>query len=336
MKAVGIYRHLPITDPEALVDFNIADPVARSRDLLVRIKAVSVNPVDTKVRAPQEGSYDPPRILGWDAAGVVDTVGDEVSLFKPGDEVYYAGDITRPGSNAELQLVDERIVGIKPKNLTFKEAAALPLTTITSWEALFERLGINRKGENNKTLLIIGGAGGVGSMAIQLAKTVPGLTIIATASRDKTIKWCKKLGADYIINHHDPLPFQIDELGLAVDFIFCCNNTDKHWPGMVQLVRPQGKICTIVENGRPLDTTLSKTKSLTHVWEFMYTRSMFTTEDMQAQGQLLNSITDLLEKGILRTTMQEDFGEINAANLQKAHVRVEQGAMIGKLVLGRN
>jgi len=334
MKAVGIYKHLPITDPKALVDVEIADPIAAGRDLLVRIKAVSVNPVDTKVRAPQEGSYDPPRILGWDAAGVVEAVGDKVSLFKPGDEVYYAGDITRPGSNAELQLVDERIVGVKPKNLTFKEAAALPLTTITAWEALFDRLEISRNMGNNRTLLIIGGAGGVGSMATQLAKTVAGLTVITTASRDKTIQWCKKQGADFVINHYEPLSAQIKNLNLEVEYIFCCNNTDKHWLGMVELIRPQGKICTIVENVGPLDMTLPKTKSLTHVWEFMYTRSMFATPDMQAQGELLTRVAALVEKGILATTMQEDFGEINAENLRKAHAKVEQGSMIGKLVLG--
>lgn len=334
MKAVGIYRHLPITDPESLVACELSDPVATGHDLLVRIKAVSVNPVDTKVRAPQEGNYDPPRVLGWDAAGIVEEVGEQVTLFKSGDEVYYAGDITRQGSNAELQLVDERIVGMKPKNLTFKEAAALPLTTITAWESLFVRLGINRKGENNKTLLIIGGAGGVGSMATQLAKTVSGLTIIATASRDKTIRWCKKQGADYVINHFESLPSQIEKLKLNVDYIFCCNNTDKHWPGMVELVRPQGRICTIVENTDPLDTTLPKTKSLTHVWEFMYTRSMFATPDMQAQGELLNRVSTLIEEEVLVTTMQEDFGEINVENLKKAHARLEQGTMIGKLVLG--
>ena len=338
MKAVGLYKHLPISDPHSLIDCELPDPVATRRDLLVRIKAISVNPVDTKVRAPKEGEYETAKILGWDAAGVVESVGDDVTLFAPGDEVYYAGDITRPGSNAELQLIDERLVGKKPTTLSFKEAAALPLTTITAWEALFDRLEIVRDKGSEATLLIIGGAGGVGSMATQIAKTVPGpgLKVIATASRGETVEWCEKQGADFIINHYEPLLPQIEELNLEVDYIFCCNNTDSHWNSMAELVRPQGKICTIVDNQEPLDTTLFKTKSLTHVWEFMYTRSMFKTDDMQVQGDLLNRVSKLVDDGVIATTMQEDFGSINAENLRKAHARVEEGSMIGKLVLGEN
>ena len=336
MKAVGLYKHLPINDPHSLVDCELPDPVATEQDLLVRIKAISVNPVDTKIRAPKEGSYDPAKILGWDAAGMVESVGDAVTLFTPGDEVYYAGDITRPGSNAELQLIDERLVGKKPASLCFKEAAALPLTTITAWEAIFDRLGIvNNKG-NRAVFLIIGGAGGVGSMATQIGKTVPGLTLIATASRGETVAWCKKQGADFVIDHHQPLLPQIKALNLEVDYIFCCNNTDSHWNSMAELIRPQGKICTIVDNSGPLDMQLLKTKSLTHVWEFMYTRSMFKTDDMHEQGALLNRVSELVDDNIIATTMQEDFGTINAKNLRKAHARVEEGSMIGKLVLGGN
>ncbi len=334
MKAVGIHKHLPITDPQSLVNCELPDPVATGNDLLVRIKAISVNPVDTKVRAPKEGNYDPAKILGWDAAGVVEAVGDKVTFFSPGDEVYYAGDITRPGSNAELQLIDERIVGKKPETLSFKEAAALPLTTITAWESLFDRLKITPNEESEKVLLIIGGAGGVGSMATQIAKTVAKVKVIATASRKKTVEWCRKQGADFVINHHEPLLPQIEELNMKVDYIFCCNNTDKHWQGMAELIRPQGKICTIVDNQERLDTTLFKTKSLTHVWEFMYTRSMFKTDDMQLQGDLLNRVSKLVDDGVITTTMQEDFGPINADNLKKAHARIEEGSMIGKLVLG--
>lgn len=334
MKAVGLYKHLPISDPHSLVDCELPDPVATGHDLVVRIMAISVNPVDTKVRAPKEGSYETAKILGWDAAGVVESVGDAVTLFAPGDEVYYAGDITRPGSNAELQLIDERLVGKKPTSLSFKEAAALPLTTITAWEALFDRLGIVHDKGSATVLLIIGGAGGVGSMATQIAKTVPGLTVIATASREETVAWCKKQGADFVIDHHKPLLPQIKALNKEVDYIFCCNNTDSHWNSMAEIVLPQGKICTIVENSEPLAMELFKTKSLTHVWEFMYTRSMFETDDMHEQGNLLNRVSELVDDGVIATTMQEDFGAINAKNLRKAHARVEEGSMIGKLVLG--
>ncbi|CAN0352005.1 unnamed protein product, partial [Ectocarpus sp. 4 AP-2014] len=254
VKAVGLTRYLPIENPESLVDLELEKPLPAGRDLLVALKAIAVNPVDTKVRAPKDVVEAAPKILGWDAAGVVEAVGPEVELFQPGDEVYYAGDITRQGSNAEFQLVDERIVGKKPATLGFPEAAALPLTAITAYEAFFDRLGIDPGGANRgETLLIVGGAGGVGSIGIQLAK-IAGLTVIATASRPESAAWCTNLGADHIVNHREPLRPQVEALGLKyVDHFALFNDTDGHWDAAADLIRPQGKIVSIVENAKPLD-----------------------------------------------------------------------------------
>ncbi len=250
-------------------------PTATGRDLLVKIEAIAVNPVDTKVRAPKPQVEPAPRVLGWDAAGTVAAVGPEVTLFKLGDPVYYAGSITRPGTNAEYHLVDERIVGHKPASLDFANAAALPLTAITAWEALFDRLGVSPKGEHaGRSVLIIGGAGGVGSIGIQLAKVLAGLTVIATASRPESQEWCRRLGADHTVDHRGDLPAQLKALGFAgVDYILCFNDTDGHFPAMAELIAPQGKICTIVENARPLPVERLKSKSATFVWEFMFTRA---------------------------------------------------------------
>ncbi len=338
MKAVGLYRYLPIDDPQSLVDDEVPTPLARGRDLLVRVRAVSVNPVDVKRRAPKSGQEESLRILGWDAAGVVEAVGEQVTLFRPGDEVYYAGSIDRTGSNAEYQLVDERIVGPKPRTLSFEEAAALPLTTITAWEGLFDRLGIAKDAQQNagRSILIIGGAGGVGSIATQLVKQIAGLRVITTASRPETIEWSRSMGADEVIDHHEPLGPQLKALGIStVESILCTNSTERYIEQMAEIIAAQGKICTIVETkgNQPIQMNLFQSKSATFVWELMFTRPLYQTADMQAQHDLLVDAAQLLDAGTLRSTLTERFGPLNAANLRRAHARVESGAMIGKLVL---
>jgi len=334
MKAVALTHYLPVSDPQSLFDAELPTPVPTGHDLLVRVEAISVNPVDTKVRAPRAEVESTPRILGWDAAGVVEFIGPDVTRFKPGDEVYYAGDITRPGSNAEFQLVDERIVGHKPHSLTFPEAAALPLTTITAWETFFDRMHIDRHGANHgQSLFIIGGAGGVGSIAIQLAR-LAGLVVIATASRPETQEWVTTMGAHHVVNHREHLPTQLGALNFAaVHFIANFSNTEVYWNIMAELIRPQGKIVSIVENTAPLDLKLLKSKSATFSWEFMFTRAMYRTPDMSAQGDLLNEVAALIDTKKLRTTLTEMLSPINAANLRRAHTRLESGHTIGKLVL---
>lgn len=332
MKAVGLYQYLPIENEESLLDVEIPKPKATGKDLLVKINAISVNPVDVKVRAPKDAVEKEPKILGWDASGVVEEVGEDCELFQPGDTVYYAGDITRQGSYSEYQLIDERIVGKKPSNLSFAEAAAMPLTTITAWEGIYDRLRITEK-DKGKTILILNGAGGVGSIATQIAKYA-GLKVIATASREETKNWCEKMGADVIINHRENLLQQLNEAGIGeVDYIFCLNDTDGHWDGMAEAIKPQGSICSIVENEQNLDLNVLKSKSVTFVWEFMYTRSMFQTEDIIEQHRLLNKVSELLEEGIFQTTLTKTFQPINAEQLKKAHKEVESGKMIGKLVV---
>ncbi|MEL6350412.1 MAG: zinc-binding alcohol dehydrogenase family protein [Cyanobacteria bacterium J06627_28] len=330
MKAVGLYQYLPIDNQDSLQDLDIENPTATGRDLLVEVKAISVNPVDTKVRAPKTKVEEAPRILGWDAAGTVVAAGEAVTAYQVGDDVFYAGDITKPGTNSEFHLVDERIVGAKPKSLGFAEAAALPLTSITAWEALFDRLSISKTGEDaGKSILIIGGAGGVGSIAIQLANQVAKLFVTATASRPETVDWCQQLGADAVINHRQDLAQQLD----AADYILCLNNTDMHWRAMTQIIKPQGLICSIVENAQPLDLDLLKSKSAGFVWEFMFTRSMYQTVDMDEQRKLLNEISQLIDSQVLRTTCKDVVRPINAKTLRQVHGRIEQGSMIGKVVL---
>jgi NADPH:quinone reductase len=336
MKAIGVNRGLPTTHPECFIKFNLDLPQLGKRDLSIEVKAISVNPVDYKVRSSIQEKLDLPRILGWDAAGIVIEIGSEVTLFKPGDRVYYAGSITRPGCNSEYHLVDERIVGRMPQQLSFGEAAALPLTTITAWEALFDRMQISPNPIDNtqRSILIIGGAGGVGSIAIQLAKKVAGLKVIATASRDESRKWCLEMGADIWIDRHEKFRTELAKFDLtAVDYILCCNDTDAYWENMADIIAPQGKICSIVETKRLLDLKLIKNKSVTFVWEFMFTRAMYQTEDMQAQHELLNRVAELVDRGILQTTMTENLGSLNAQNLANAHARLESGETIGKLVL---
>lgn len=334
MRAVGYYKYLPITHPESLLDLELPVPAPQGRDLLVRIEAIAANPADPIVRKYEQAG-EGPYILGWDAAGVITAVGPECTLFKPGDEVFYAGSLIRPGTNSEYHLVDERIVGRKPKTLSFADAASLPLTTITAWESLFDRLGISHSPEfnRNKSILIIGAAGGVGSIAVQLAK-LAGLTVIATASRPESVTWVKELGAEVVINHYEDFLPQLQQHGFkAVDYIFCLNNTDHYWNSMTRVIAPQGKICLIVENEEPVPLNLLKSKSVTVVWETMFTRSTFQTEDITEQHHLLNQMAELVDEGKIRTVVTERLSPINAANLKIAHAKMESGTAIGKIVL---
>ncbi|MCP5356568.1 MAG: zinc-binding alcohol dehydrogenase family protein [Pseudomonadales bacterium] len=337
MKAVGVRNSLPVTDPAALEDVEVATPTATGRNLLVRVRAVSVNPVDTKIRLTAGSRLEMPRILGWDCAGVVEAAGEGCSLFQPGDEVFYAGDVTKAGCNGEFHLIDERLVGKKPASLSFDDAAAMPLTTITAWEALFERLAIARDASANagRKILIIGGAGGVGSIAIQLAK-MAGLQVVATASRPETEQWCREMGADQVINHREELADECKRVGLEnLDYILCLVGTAQHWRSMADVVKPQGKLCLIVdtESNQPVNINLFKPKSVAITWEFMFTRARFQTPDMDEQGKLLNEASRLLDAGTLRHTRTEHYGVLNAANLLRAHAKVESGSMMGKLVL---
>ena len=311
------------TDIASLADIELPRPSPTGRDLLVKVEAVSVNPVDTKQR---KAGSPTPRVLGWDAAGTVAAVGSEVTLFKPGDEVYYAGDVTRPGCDSEFHLVDERIVGRKPKTLDFAQAAAIPLTAITAWESFHDRMKVKAGG----AMLIIGGAGGVGSIAIQLAK-IAGLRVTATASRPETVAWCKQLGADEVVNHRQDLRAQVKQ---PMDYVAnFSGDLDAHWPAMAELVAPQGAVVAIVGNAKPLPMDVVRSKSATVCWELMFTRPRFKTADMIEQHKLLNRVAELLDAGKLRGTLKETLSPINATNLRKAHEKLESGTMIGKLVL---
>lgn len=336
MKAIILNHTQSTHSSEWFSETEIPTPTPEPRDLLVRVKALSVNPVDYKVRTSPQRQH-PSRILGWDASGIVEAVGQDVTLFNVGDEVYYAGSVIRAGNNSEYHVVDERIVGKKPTSLTFEQAAAMPLTTITAWEALFERLGIEPQKtpvNQSKTVLIIGGAGGVGSIAIQLAKQVAGMSVIATASRPETMEWCKKMGADYTINHHQPFLSELAAIGIkTVDYILCLNNTTQHLPNMVDVIKPQGKICSIVSTQQPFDLNPFFSKSITFVWEMMFTKSRYETDDMQSQHDLLNQVAILIDQGILKTTITENLGVLNPVNLAKAHQLLESGTAIGKVVL---
>jgi len=335
LKAVGLYRYLSIDQVEALLDLEIDQPQPKARELLVKVHAIAVNPVDTKMRAPQDKVEESARILGWDAAGVVEAVGSEVSLFKAGDEVFYAGSFIRPGCNSELHSIDERIVGNKPKKLDYAQAAALPLTSITAWEALFDRLNVDDNGADaGKQILILGGAGGVGSIATQFAKQVAKLTVTSTASRPESRKWCKELGVDHIINHYLDIPKQVSKLGIeGYDFILCFNDTDEHWQSMASVIAPQGKICSIVETAADVDLGALKSKSATFVWEFVFTRSMYETQDMIEQHHLLNRVAELIDMGKIKTTVNKVLEPINAKNLKTAHAAIESRHTIGKIVL---
>lgn len=334
MKAVGYVTSRPITEAGALQDLDVLKPVPGPQDLLVKVAAISVNPVDYKVRQGRSGKEDVPVILGWDAVGAVEAVGSAVTFFKPGDAVFYAGDITRAGSNAEYQLVDARIVGRKPRSLDARSAAALPLTALTAYEMLFDRLQVPRgDAAKGRKLLIIGGAGGVGSIAIQLARQLTGITVIATASRPETIAWVKDLGAHHVIDHSKPLPEELARIGFdAVDYIFSTNATDKHWDGMTAAIAPQGRV-GLIDDPAPIDVRQLKRKSASLHWELMFTRSLFATADITRQHEILNEVAELVDKGVIKTTLAENFGIINAANLTRAHALLESGKSIGKIVL---
>jgi len=327
MKAIQYLKGFELIERE--------DPKPEGHDLLVKIEAISVNPVDYKQRRKTEAAASQPVILGWDAAGTVVSVGSEVEKFKVGDRVYYAGDIQRPGSNATHQLVDERIVGRCPKTLSFAEAAAIPLTGITAWEALFSRLGIRNENDAGRTILIIGGAGGVGSMAIQLAKKVAKMGVVATASRTESKHWCLSLGADRCINHHGNMKRQLEEAGFdSVTYILCLNNTDRHFESMTKIIAPQGKICSIVGTSEKhaLHPELFQ-KSVTFVWELMFTRPMFSCEDMEEQHNLLCKIADLIDAKVIQTSMRKNLGPMSIESLHEAHQQLESGSTIGKIVL---
>jgi NADPH2:quinone reductase len=334
MKAVGYKKPLPINDADSLMDIELPTPTAGGRDLLVKVEAISVNPVDVKVRAraaPEEAPY---KILGWDASGVVIGVGPEAKLFQVGDEVYYAGSLTRPGTNAEFHLVDERIVGTKPTSLDFTGAAALPLTTITAWELLFDRFGVRPgKPPDAGRLLIIGAAGGVGSILIQLARRLTGLTVIGTASRPETRRWCLDLGAHHVIDHTKPLVAQLRDIAIPeVEFIASLTATDTHYPALVEALAPQGKL-GLIDDPQRLDVTLLKRKSASLHWEFMFARPVYQTPDMPAQHALLDEVAAMVDAGVIRTTLAETLGTINARNLKRAHALIESVHTRGKLVL---
>jgi zinc-binding alcohol dehydrogenase family protein len=334
MKAVAYRQSLPIADAQSLIDVELAKPEPQGRDVLVQVEAISVNPVDTKVRQrTQPDGAD--KVLGWDAAGTVVAVGADVTLFKPGDAVYYAGAIDRSGSNAQFQQVDERLVGRKPSTLDFAQAAAMPLTTITAWELLFDRLNVPRGSTpRSGVILVVGGAGGVGSMAIQLARRLTNFTVIATGSREDTQAWVKEMGAHHAVNHHGDLVAAVKAIApQGVDCVLSLTHTEQHFAALIELLKPQGKLALIDDPAAPLDIRLMKPKSLSLHWEFMYTRSLFHTEDMQAQHLLLNEVADLVDAGVLRTTLRENMGSINAANLRAAHAQVESASTIGKVVL---
>ncbi len=334
MRAIGYQHPGPISEAASLCDIELPRPTASGRDLLVRVRAISVNPVDVKIRAsaaPEAGAW---KVLGWDAAGTVIEAGLQTTRFKTGDEVYYAGALGRSGSNAEYQLVDERIVGRKPASLDWPEAAALPLTAITAWETLFDRLEVRRPVPGGApVLLVIGGAGGVGSIAIQLARVLTGLTVIATASRPETIRWVEALGANHVINHREPLAPQIEALGLgAPSFVFSTTNTGEHVADIAALIAPQGRFA-LIDDPRALDIVPFKRKSVSIHWELMFTRAIYDTPDIEQQGSLLNEVARLVDQGRLRSTMTEQFGTINATNLKRAHELLESGRSIGKTVL---
>lgn len=335
MKAIGFKQSLPITEKNSFIEFETEKPSPKGYDLLVKIEAISVNPIDFKIRqkAAKDKVLETPKIIGWDAVGTVEACGEKVTRFIIGDKVYYAGDLNRSGSNAEYQLVDERIVGRKPKNLTVAEAAAIPLTGLTAWESLFDRIKINPEADKGKTVLILAGAGGVGSIAIQLAKKVAGLIVIATASRPESVKWCKDLGADFVINHHE-LKAELKKIGHSqVNYILDFVDLEGYWELAAEIIKPQGHILSITGSSKPLNLDILKTKSVTFSWELMYTRSMFATDDMDQQHKILNKIAGLLDDGTLKSTVTTTLNGFTVENLKKAHEMQESGKTIGKTVI---
>jgi NADPH2:quinone reductase len=334
MKAIGYKQAGSITAPDALVEFEADTPELGARDLLVEVRGISVNPVDVKVRAiPELGPVKgQTKILGYDGSGVVREVGSDASKFKVGDEVYYAGEFTRAGTNSELHAVDERIVGKKPKSLGFAEAAGFPLTSITAWEILFDSFGLKEGDGKDESLLIIGAAGGVGSILIQLAKKLTGLTLIATASRADTIEWVQKMGADHVINHREPLTEQVKVLGLEPRYVASLNGTEGHFPAIVELIKPRGHIA-LIDDPQSLDINSIKLKALSFSWEFMFARSMYQTDDIEKQHELLNRVSELIDDGTLISTVTNNLGKVSVEALKQAHALQESGSVIGKNVL---
>ncbi|SQG00269.1 zinc-binding alcohol dehydrogenase [Paucimonas lemoignei] len=332
MKAIVFTQNgLPIENPDSLIDMDLPKPTPGPRDLLVEVRAVSVNPVDTKIRAGTVVTE--PKVVGWDAVGVVREVGTEVTLFQPGDEVFYAGSIVRPGSYSEFHLVDERIVGHKPKSLDNAHAAALPLTSITAWELLFDRLGVPEGGGEGESLLIVGAAGGVGSILVQLARQLTKMTVIGTASRPQTQEWVKQLGAHHVIDHSQPLVAQLEQIGVGqVTHVASLTHTDSHFTQLIEALRPQGRLA-LIDDPATLDVMPMKRKALSLHWELMFTRSLFETPDMIKQHELLNRVASLIDQGVLKTTLGEHFGTINAENMRRAHAVIESGKAQGKIVL---
>lgn len=335
MKAIGFKKSLPIDEAESFIEFEKEMPQPTGHDILVKIEAISVNPVDYKIRqsAAKDKVLDEPKIIGWDAIGTVTSVGEQASIFKAGDKVFYAGDITKPGTNQEYQLVDERIVGFAPKKTSIEAAAAMPLTSLTAYEILFDRLRLSREKDAGKSVLIIGGAGGVGSVAIQLAKHVLGLNVIATASRPNTIQWCKNLGADFVVNHKDLIQ-EVKNAGFeTVDFILDFVDVNQYWDAFVQLIKPQGKIGSISDPTEAVNLRQIKGKSVSFHWELMFTRSMFQTEDMIRQHEILNEIARLLDEGSLQSTLNTTIAGFSPDNLKEAHRLLETNKTIGKVVI---
>lgn len=335
MKAIGFKTSLPITDEKSFILFETDKPVATGKNILVKIEAISVNPVDYKVRqnSAKNTELEQPKVIGWDAVGKIESIGEDVTLFNVGDKVYYAGDLTKPGCNAEYQLVDERIVALAPKTLTSAEAAALPLTALTAWEILFDRIRIHPDKDKGKSILIIGGAGGVGSIAIQLAKKVAGLTVLTTASRPETVDWCKTCGADHVFNHSD-LINEVRAAGFKhVDFILDFVDANSYWDTMAELIKPQGHIASITGSAVPIALNKIKNKSVSFSWELMYTRSMFETEDMIEQHHILSKIATLIDKKELFTTLKTTLKGFTVENLKQAHTMLESGKTIGKVVI---
>lgn len=338
MKAVGYKASLAINEAESLIDIELPQPIATGHDLLIKVKAIAVNPVDYKIRqnvAAPEGEY---KILGWDAVGEVVATGETVSKFKPGDTVFYAGDLNRQGSNAEYQLVDERLVGAKPKSLSDAEAAALPLTTITAWEILFDHLLLKQQApdateKSDEVILVVGAAGGVGSILLQLAKAITGATIIATASRESSQAWVKKLGAHHVVDHTQPLQAQIEALGIGpLTHVASLNSSGSYFETYTELLAPFGKIA-MIDDPESINVHKLKLKSLSLHWEFMFARSMFNASDIDKQSQLLNRVSDLIDQSYIQTTVGKNLGVINANNLKTAHAELESGRSIGKIVL---
>ncbi|WGK64967.1 zinc-binding alcohol dehydrogenase family protein [Croceiramulus getboli] len=332
MKAVGYKENLAIENEDSLQNIEVSIPKATGKDLLVEVKAISVNPVDYKIRQSRTSENGEWEIIGWDASGIVKEIGEDVTLFNVGDEVWYAGELTRQGSNAQYQLVDERIVGRKPTSLSFADAAAMPLTSLTAWEMLFDRIKVEKE-DSSKSILIIGAAGGVGSILVQLAKKLTKLKVIGTASRDKTRNWLKKLGVDIVLNHKNKLSEELKREALPeVDYIIGTNGTEEHFNEIVKMIDPQGKF-GFIDDPKMVDATAFKPKAVSIHYELMFTRSLFNTADMIEQHHILNKISNLIDDAIIKPTTGEHFGTINSENLKRAHKLLESGKAKGKIVL---